>query len=218
MGFFDDFFGSSQRKDVAKAKTSADAALKTGLDQGNAAYDQASTILDPFVSGGTTANKLYLDALGVNGRDVQQGVQDNYLTDPFREQNGQLADQALIRSLDARGASRGGLAALAVGRANLERGSEDYNNWLTRLQGAGGQGQQAAGAQAGVATGKGDLDFGYGQQVASNAINYGNAVAQSRSTGINNILNLAGTAVKAFTPGFTGATAASNIGNFLTGK
>lgn len=210
---------------MAKAKTSADAALKTGLDQGNAAYDQASNILDPFVSGGTAANKLYLDAIGVNGRDAQQAVQDNYLTDPFRAQNGELADQALIRSLDARGASRGGLAALAVGRANLERGSEDYNNWLTRLQGAGGQGQQAAGAQAGVATGKGDLDFGYGQQVASNAINYGNAVAQSRSTGINNLLNLAGTAVKAFTPGFSGgsaignmASAAKGVGNWLAGR
>lgn len=215
MGFFQDLLGSSQRKDLKQAKAQADTALQTGTQQGNAYYDAATGTLQPFVQGGTQANDLYLNAIGVNGQDAQQQVQDNFLTDPFRAQNGQLADEALVRSLNARGASRGGLAALAVSRANLERGSEDYNNWLNRLQGASTQGASAAGAQAGVQTGQGDLNFGAGQQKAANAINYGNAMAQSRSIGINNILGIAGLGIAGFTPTKTGATAFGNIGNAL---
>jgi hypothetical protein len=210
--------GSSAKKDLKQAKAAADTDLDNALTAGNAGYSAGIDTVSPFTQSGVAANKLYSDAIGINGRDAQQGVQDNFLSDPFREQNGQLADEALIRSMNSRGASRGGLAALAVGRANLERGSTDYNNWLNRLSGASSQGLTAAGTEAGLQAGQGDLAATIGQQKAGTAISYGNAMAQNRSTGINNILGIAGTAIKAFTPGFSGGSAIGNIGNFLSGK
>jgi hypothetical protein len=63
--------------------------------------------------------------------------------------------------------------------------------------GQGQQGGQFAGQQAAVRTGQGDLDFGYGATRAGQETSYGNAQAANRSTGVNNLLNVAGTAAKA---------------------
>jgi hypothetical protein len=45
---------------------------------------------------------------------------------------------------------------------------------------------------------QGDNAFGYGATKAGNAINYGNAMAQAKGIGVNNLLGLAGTAIKAW--------------------
>lgn len=106
-----------------------------------------------------------------------------------------LSDQsnALLRQLNARGNTYGGKAALAGARV----GRENYEGWLNRLMGQGQQGGQYAGQQASIRMGQGDLDFGYGATKAGQEINFGNAMAQNRNTGINNLLNIAGTATKA---------------------
>lgn len=101
---------------------------------------------------------------------------------------------ALLRNLNARGASGGGMAALAGARV----GQEGYNAWLDRLTGRGTSGQAAAGTVSTIKAGQGDLNFGYGSTKAGNEINYGNAQAANRGILGNNLLNLAGTAAKAF--------------------
>jgi hypothetical protein len=81
-----------------------------------------------------------------------------------------------------------------------------FNDRINALSGFSGQGLQAAGGAAQLAgnTGQslGNLSFGFGQQKAANAINRGNALAQASNIGPQNMLNLAGTAMKAF--GFPG--------------
>ena len=76
-------------------------------------------------------------------------------------------------------------------------GYKDYGGWQNQLMGLGQQGMQGASAQSALTQGQGDLRSGYGQQTAANAINYGNAQAASRSTGINNLIALGGMALKA---------------------
>jgi hypothetical protein len=197
-GFFSDFLGKSQQKDLANSKAQADAALGQGYGTAQGNYKTAQGMYDPYRQQGQQANALYGNALGLNGVDAQKAFGANFAaSDPFRQQNADFANNSLMRQYNARGMGNSGTAALATQRASLERGSQDYNNYLNRLQGQGQQGFQATGAQAGLEQGMGDLAYGYGQQQAGNAINYGNALAQSRSIGVNNLMGMGGLALKA---------------------
>ncbi len=62
-----------------------------------------------------------------------------------------------------------------------------------------------------------NLTYGVGQQIAGNHINLGNAVANSRTMGINNILGLAGTIFGGFSPTRAGTSTFGNMYNSLTG-
>lgn len=162
----------------------------------NAGTDNALTALSPYQQSGTQANTLYGNALGLNGADAQRSFGANYAaSDPFRAQNQQFATDATLQSLNARGLSGSGYAVAQVADQNLRRGSQDYENYLNRLQGQQGQGFQAAGAQAGYQANRGNalsdistnaanaragiygqragIQTGYGD--ATSNLNYGNA-------------------------------------------
>lgn len=218
MSFLGSFFGTTQRNDVKRAKKKADAALDAGADLGRAAFGSATDRLDPYAQTGMAGNAMYADALGLNGRPAQQGVVDNFMSHPFRDQNGRWADDAMLRTFAARGMGDSGASRLAVSRANLERGSQDWNRWLDRIAGVGQQGLTASGTQAGLDAGLGQAEFGLGTTRAGNEINFGNAMAASRNTGVNNLLGLAGTVVSGFTPGWGGGTAFGNMFNAMSGR
>jgi hypothetical protein len=105
-----------------------------------------------------------------------------------------LAQNRLLRSLNARGVSDSGQQRLASARVQ----QENYGNYLNRLMGLGQQGQQVAGAQSGLQAQMGDNAMGYGATRAGQAINYGNAVADARGIGMNNVLGVLGTGAKAY--------------------
>lgn len=149
---------------------------RENLGEINTSRNQALGYLNPYIASGGKANALYQDALGVNGLDRQQAFGANYAaSDPFRAQNAQFANDQLMKLFNARGMSRGGMAAEAVARQNLARGSEDYGNYLSRLGQMYGQGQQAAGQAAGIAS-------GYGGQRAALSQGYTNALANNAAT------------------------------------
>jgi hypothetical protein len=193
VGFFSDFFGGSARKDLRNAKSKSDAALAEGYEGATGRYDEAYDLFTPYAEQGQQANQLYGHAIGLGTDEEREAAQSRFFSDPAMQSI--LGDQsnALLRQLNARGNTYGGKAALAGARV----GRENYEGWLNRLMGQGQQGGQFAGQQAGVRMGQGDLDFGYGATRAGNEINYGNAQAANRSTGVNNLLNVAGTAAKA---------------------
>ena len=200
MGFFGSFFGNDQRKDIETANRQATGALTQGRDAAMGQYSQAREMYSPYAQQGQRANALYGDATGANGQGAYKAAMAGYAgSDPFRDQNADYANNALMRQYAARGQS-GGNAGLAVARAQTERGATDWNAYLSRLQGQGQMGLQATGAQAGLTQGMGDLQSGYGQQMAGNAINYGNAMAGSRNIGINNLMGIGGLALKAMAP------------------
>ena len=133
--------------------------------------NKAAGYLTPYTQSGQGANKLYSDALGVNGASAQMDFQKNYNNDPFRQANADFASNALMQQYNSRGMSGGGVAAQAVARENLRRGSDDYSNYLTRLQGASTQGQSAATGLSSLYENSGQrqasMDYGYGGDLAN---------------------------------------------------
>jgi hypothetical protein len=166
--------------------------LQAGYDEAQPYYDEAFDLFTPYAEQGQQANQLYGHAIGLGTDEEREAAQSRFFSDPAMQSI--LGDQsnALLRQLNARGNTYGGKAALAGARV----GRENYEGWLNRLMGQGQQGGQYAGQQASIRSGQGDLRYGFGATKAGQEINYGNARAENRNTGINNLLNVAGTAAK----------------------
>lgn len=194
MGFFGSFTGSDQRKDLRRADAQATAALDKGYGDSMGRYDDAYGLYAPYAQQGSQANAFYNDALGLNGDAARATAQGTITSDPMW--SGKLAqDQnAMMKYLNARGQAGGGMAALAGQRLLYD----NYSNALDRYRDAGRQGFEATGQQAGIRMGQGDNAYGFGATKAGQAINYGNAMAQARGIGVNNLMNALGTAAKAY--------------------
>lgn len=203
MGFFDSFLGKSQQRDLSAANKRAEEYMSSGLANARTEMaggrDRALNHLTPYMQRGETGSRMYSDALGLNGNDARTSAYGTYSSSPFLEAQRGAGDNALTRMFqkyNAQGMGNSGMSRLAVSRAAGEREAGNQSDWMNRLAGLGQQGGQFAGTAAGIEQGTGqylaDLESGYGQQRAGNAINYGNALAQSRSTGINNLLRVGG--------------------------
>lgn len=203
---FFDFFGKGARKDLEAANQQASASLEQGkagaIQVGDKYYGEGQNLLMPFAQSGRDADAAIRNALGLNGADAQRGYYNNFQTDP----GFQNEVNAGVRTLDSSATARGGLYSGAQMKA-LQRFGQDkmsgaYSNRLNALMGYGQQGQQAATQQAGMAQQYGsdrmNLEYGYGQQRAGNQLNLGNALAQNRNVGMNNLLGIAGVAAKAY--------------------
>jgi hypothetical protein len=189
MGF--DFFGNKARKDIANANNQANAALSEGYGQQQQRYDQAFDMYSPYAQQGQAANSFYNNALGLGGQEAQGQAIGTLTSNPLF--SGQLANDsnALSRQLNARGMGAGGTAAMAGQRVF----QQTAGNWLDRYRDAGQQGFQATGQQAGIRSAQGDNAMGYGATRAGQAVNYGNALSQTRNAGLNNLLAIGGTLI-----------------------
>lgn len=200
MSFLGSLTGSSQRKDLRVAQTNANAALDKGYADSMARYDQAAGLYDPYAQQGRQANDFYYNALGLNGAEAQTGAVDTLTSNPlFQGQLGQESN-ALAKLLNARGASGGGLANIAAQRVF----QQSAGNWLDRYRDAGQQGFQATNAQANIRAGQGDAAYGYGATKAGNQINFGNALAETRNVGVNNLIGLIGAGANAYNSLYNG--------------
>jgi len=214
MGFFSSLFGDDQRDDLRRAKRRSDRELEQGYDEARGLYEQgygdaqgyydrAYGELTPYAQGGRRAQDTYTQALGLGTQDQRREAQGLYFDDPAWQSMMDEENSAMMRYLNARGQSGGGRANLAAARV----ARQGYGNWLNRMSQLGQQGGQYAAQQSGIRAGQGDqamnygmnmgnLRYGYAGTKAGNEINFGNAMAQSRNTGLNNLLNIAGTGAK----------------------
>lgn len=196
MGFFSFLNGDSQRDDIKASYNASNKALKTGYDTSQGYYDDAAGSFDPYVEQGGKASTFYGNALGLNGDEARSEAQGTIASDPLWSGKFALDSNNVLKNLNARGLGASGAAALAGQRVL----TENYGNWLDRYANLGQQGLQATGQQAGIRTAQGDAAYGYGATKAANSINYGNAMAGTRNTGINNVLGILGTAAKFVNP------------------
>lgn len=201
MSFWGSFTGNDQRDDLAKAKGKSDIALKQGYKEGQGYYDKAYGEFAPYAAVGAQGqadNDVYRQAIGLGTPDQQGAAQDRYFGDPAYARMMEPGMNALMRYRNARGDLGGGASVMAAGRL----ANEGYQGWLDRVgnvgQNALSTGLNASNARAGIRQGQGELAYGYGATKAGNAINYGNARAETRGIFSNNLLNLAGTAAKAY--------------------
>lgn len=195
MGFLSDLFGGSARKDLRRSKAASDAALDSGYADASGMYDQAGAMYDPYAQRGEQGSATYSQAIGLGTPEEQAAAQQRYFNDPAMQQVLGQQSNALLRRYNSQGSGTGG-GRLAL--AGTRVGLENYGGWLDRVKGVGDQGLAATGAKSNVLLGKGDMRFGLGATKAGSEINFGNAMSQSRSTGINNLLNIAGTAAKVY--------------------
>lgn len=193
MGLLDDFFGNTQKKAIVSANKQATNALSQGYNSGQGYYDQAASGFNPYVQAGQQGQTAYLNALGLNGQAGSQAAYDAYAGNPALQASNNYGLTSLDKRYNANGLGDSGANRLAMARA----GVENWNTYTNQLAGLGQQGLAATGAQAGVRTGQGDMAMGYGATRANQAIGYGNALAQNASTGINNLLGVAGLGIKA---------------------
>jgi hypothetical protein len=194
VGFLQDITGSTARRHLKASKKQADAALKEGFDTAMVRYDEGYDEYEPYATSGTEANTRYNQLLGLGTPEERAAGQQTYLSDPIFGAILNQQSNALLRQQNARGATYGGQTVQMGGRLGLEA----YQGYLDRLRGQGDRGFQATGARSNIRLGQGDAAWNYGATRAGQSINYGNARAQASNTLTNNLLNLAGTAAKAY--------------------
>ena len=119
----------------------------SALGQG---VDKAAGYYQPWYQTGAQANDVYGNALGLNGGAAQANAVGSYKQNPFLQQQSDFANRGLMQQMNSRGLSGSGTAAAAVAQASMGRAAGDYDNWLSRLSGVSGQGQQAASQLGGL--------------------------------------------------------------------
>lgn len=166
-----DLFSDRNEKAAADATKAGIATAKTDLSGGMDAlrtnYGRASAAYDPYAAAGGKAVGTYSDALGLNGAAGNDAATAAFRAGPGYDFALNQGLQALQRTASSRGALGGG--GLSADILDYATGTADksYGSWLDRLNGLTGTGLQAASGQAGVATGLGGAEYGYGSDVAN---------------------------------------------------
>lgn len=214
MGFFGNLMGGSSRKTMVAQNNAASAQMDQGIAQADPFYQQAIGRLDPFSMQGIEGFQRYADLLGLNGDAARASGQAVYNSDPMFSGLEQQNQQRLSRYFNAGGSPVSGASMAAANQASLN----NYGSYLDRLSGLGSAGMGAAQQQGALDTARGDMRFGVAQQKAGNSISLGNALAQSRAQGMNNMMGLVGSIGGAMLGGFApGAGGTSAFGNIIKG-
>jgi len=194
MGFFSNLSGGQQRSDIRRSTAQANSMIDQGFNESQGYYDQAAGLYDPYTQQGGKAATMYADLLGINGGDARSEAQGVLTSDPLFQGGLAQDSNALLKQLNARGQSGGGLANIAAQRVL----QQNYGSWLDRYNQAGQQGFQATNALAGVRAVQGDNAYGAAATKAGLALGKGNALASTRNTGINNLMGAIGAGLKAY--------------------
>lgn len=204
MGFFDDFMGKSQKRDIEQGGQQQRAAISQGYNDASGIYGdylgRGLGYLDSTIQGGQGANKLLYDALGINGPDAQKSYYASFQSDP----GFQATMDAGLKGVQGSAAARGGLLSGSALKGLHEFGQRamqgQFQNRLAQLGQVGQQGNQFSLAAAGMNTQAGqdlsNLRYGYGQQLGNSFMSEANARAGTRGMGLNNLLAVANTAAK----------------------
>jgi hypothetical protein len=182
---------------LAAAKAQSDADLAQGFTQAQGDYTAAENYYQPYAGVGQQGiedQNFYSDVLHNRGDAVSQ-----FSSNPLF--SGELGANfmAAQRAGNAQGWGAGKEALAGQRVFNQTSGS-----WLDRYRDNAQQGintgMNATNAMAGLRSARGDNAYGYGATKAGNAINYGNAMAANRNTGVNNLMGVASLAINAFKP------------------
>lgn len=205
-GFWNDFTGKTAANDIKKGTEAANSYLKQGYEDAAGIrkdyYDKSLDFLRPRIKTGEDAENLYRTAIGLNGQDQQRQYYKDFQFDPGYEAELQHGIKALDRSAASRGMLRSGQNVNAIADAGRRWAGNAYQNRLGHYANMFNRGDQASNLAVGATSDLGnslsDMRHGLGQQYAANVINQQNALANTRNIGLQNVLNIAGTAAKFF--------------------
>lgn len=211
---------------ITSATGRARDSLATGRTDISTGRDAALDFLGADIDAGDTARTSLLAALGLSGVDAQRDFFGNFQNDPGFQASLDAGLEAVETSAAARGGLFSGGTAQSLFDFGQRNQLGAFQDRLDRLTGLSNLGSQARTNAAGVSTGTGtslanlasqgagievgqgdrlanvsselaNLDFGLGQLKANTATNSANAIADTRGTGLNNLLGLASAGLRA---------------------
>lgn len=147
--------------------------------------------LAPVASAGTTTAQPAIPSPQNMAMTERKGFQQT----PGYQFQVEEGEKGVINNLSALGMKNSGAALKALTRFRTGIASQEYNNYLNRLQGAAGMGQtQVNSNNAGMQNAAGNIAQGYGDVGAARASGY---VGQANAWGnaLGNISNTAGNAL-----------------------
>ena len=191
MGFFDFLTGSNIGKASMNAlnnnsqiltnlQNTGNNIINTGEQQSAGALNQAVGNYNPYLATGGAANTMYGNALGLNGASGNAAATAAFQTDPGYQFALGQGEQAALRGASAAGMMNSGNTLTALSQYGQGLANQQYQNWLSNLNNASGQGINAAN---GASNSLGNLSNLY-QNVANNQLGLESAIAQGRQ-GIN---------------------------------
>jgi len=195
------------RETAAQNERSIQGGRSSELGYYGGARDAARDYMQPYEATGRGANALYSNALGLGGEEGRGAAMGAYGQgmSPYLEGDMDAATKAIARRSAAQGQFGSGLNALAQQRATREMGSQDYNNWLARLQGMSGQGQAAAGAMVGnewqYGSAAGNAERAATQGMVGNQTQLGNALSAANISPMQFMMQNAEMAIRAMSGG-----------------
>ena len=199
MAIFGSFFGNPQRNDLTQANQIAQQQIQQASQD---AINTRGEFLDrslSFQQPGLDANQLRAALLGALGPEAQRAAMAQFQQDPGFGAQMQAGIDAIDRSAAARGGFFGGgnQRDLFQFGQQFQRGA--FNDRINQLAALSGNAPGTASALTANAGGQiADTQFGTGQLAANQAINFGNALAGTRGTGINNLIGIGRIAAQAF--------------------
>ncbi|MBC6444626.1 MAG: hypothetical protein GDA50_04230 [Alphaproteobacteria bacterium GM202ARS2] len=206
MGIFSNFTGGRSRRDAAAGHTAFRREVTAGRERARPHLERGRDRFSEFERygrEGLEGNRLYGRAVGAYGAEPRQEAFELFESDPFRGFANQNTENALMRTF--RRYNAGGLGDSAVNRAAVGEvagrfARQDVNDFLNRLRASG---MDAANIGLRGASGAGGFDRTLAdlETNAANVLGHShlaNALydAGTRSTGLNNLLRLGGTAAR----------------------
>lgn len=159
-----------------------------GYDSAIGSINASSAATNPYfeslVSGGSQANSLLMDLLGLNGVGAQSTAVGNYQNSPAFDAQLAAGTKAINQNAASRGLLTSGANAKALQGYGQDLYNQDYGNYLSRLAGLQSSGIAGASGLSSNAGQLANLQVGRGQ-----ARDAGNAGA------FGNLLGIAGTGI-----------------------
>lgn len=192
-----------------KAEDKQYAASQAALAEQRRAYEDAKSGLSPYTQMGTDSTALISRLFGLNGQPADMSAFTASPGYQFRLQQGQ---DAIGRSAAAQGGLFSGAAGKALNDYAQNTASQEFDNYLNRLFGMSGSGQQAATNLGGWRMGNGNNMANIQTQIGDNQSK--RIMSQYNALGSMGD-DLVGAATAAFGGGMPGAAAgAGGAGGF----
>jgi hypothetical protein len=206
MGILDTLLGRSQADASNRAASDTYGKQIAAGDKSAARFDELAAMFDTYRTGGSQAQKLLYDLLGLSGADAQSEGFSRFREDPGTEYLRSEAMKGVERSAAARGSLNSGATLKALQDRSANIADQSYGTWLQRLMALGGQGFDATKAAVGTSAQGAQNDF-TSEYGAAPTIGQGwVAGEQAKSDALSNLLKTAGFVGGSYFGGNTGRT------------
>lgn len=201
MGFFDSLFGGGAGGDAARdtyrRQHHAIQDYNHEGDQYAGQMAQLAKMFEPYGAAGKSALSQLMNGLGLSGKDGSAAFTNAFHSLPGYQSGLNTGIHAANSTANAGGMLNSGAAMKALDRFGSDYENQRSGDYLTRLTGLAGMGEQATGQQVATTgqglTGKLNQRGGAftGQMQAAGTLGQGMvADAQAQSQGINNLMGM----------------------------